>query len=182
MIADGFETLNQIIKKEREAGKRIVLTQGSFDMVHIGHARYLQKAKEHGDFLVVGTDSDDKIRKRKGPDRPVVPQEERMEMLTHIKWVDLVILKSVEAPRWELIKVLKPDVLIAVEGTYTDEEIGQLREFCGQVTILERQATTSTSAKIRNLQIGLANKLSNALTPKILETIEVVFGEVKNGK
>lgn len=182
MIADGFENLNEIIKKEKGAGKKIVLTQGSFDMVHIGHARYLQKAKEHGNFLVVGIDSDDKIRKRKGPDRPVVPQDERMEMLTHIKWVDLVILKSLDAPRWELIKVLKPDVLIAVEGTYTDEEVEQLQEFCGQVTILERQATTSTSAKIRNMQIGLADKLSKALTPKILETIEVVFGEVKNGK
>lgn len=182
MIAEGLETLQKIVEKEKEEGKKIVLTQGSFDLVHIGHARYLQKAKEHGDFLVVGIDSDEKIQKRKGPDRPVVPQDERMEMLTHIKHVDLVILKDVNAPRWELIKILKPDVLIGVEGTYTEEQIHQLQEFCGQVNILERQATTSTSAKIRHLQIGLADKLSNALTPKIVETIEVVFSDIKNGK
>ncbi len=180
-IAESFEGLVNIIRKEREGGKKIVLTQGSFDLVHIGHARYLQKAKDHGDFLVVGIDSDAKIKARKGPDRPIVPEDERMEMLTHIKHVDLVVLKDIEMPKWELIKVVRPDVLIGVEGTYTDKEIDQLREYCGQVTILERQATTSTSAKIRHLQIGLADKLSKALTPKIVETIEVVFGEIKNG-
>jgi len=73
-------------------------------------------------------------------------------------------------------------VLIAVEGTYTEEDIQKLQEFCGQVTVLERQATTSTSAKIRHLQIGLADKLSKALTPKIIETIEVVFAEIKGDK
>lgn len=182
MIVEGLNALQNIVDQERKGGKKIVLTQGSFDLVHIGHARYLKKAKEHGDFLVVGIDSDEKVRSRKGPDRPIVPQDERMEMLTHIKHVDLVILKDINAPKWELIKVLKPDVLIGVEGTYKEEQIEQLQGFCGQVTILERQATTSTSAKIRNLQISLADKLSRALTPKIVETIEVVFSEIKNGK
>ena len=182
MVVDGFQELKNIVEKEKKSGKKIVLTQGSFDLVHIGHARYLQKAKEHGDFLVVGIDADSKIKLRKGPDRPVVPQDERMEMLTHIKHVDLVILKDVNMPRWELIKVLKPNVLIAVEGTYVQDEIDELQKYCGQVTVLERQATTSTSAKIRHLQIGLADKLSSALTPKIIETIEGVFSEIKNGK
>ncbi|MCI5108518.1 MAG: adenylyltransferase/cytidyltransferase family protein [Candidatus Pacebacteria bacterium] len=182
MVTNSFNHLKEIIEKERASGKKIVLTQGSFDLVHIGHARYLQKAKEQGDFLVVGVDSDKKIRSRKGPDRPVVPQDERMEMLTHIKHVDLVIMKDLGAPKWELIKNVKPDVLIAVEETYTDEQIEDLNKFCGQVTVLERQATTSTSAKIRLLQIGLADKLSQALMPKIIETIEIVFSEVKEEK
>ena len=98
-IAESFEGLVNIIRKEREGGKKIVLTQGSFDLVHIGHARYLQKAKDHGDFLVVGIDSDAKIKARKGPDRPIVPEDERMEMLTHIKHVDLVVLKDIEMPK-----------------------------------------------------------------------------------
>ena len=182
MIVDGFKALKDIAEREKKLGKKIVLTQGSFDLVHIGHARYLQKAKEQGDFLVVGIDSDAKVRRRKGPDRPIVPQDERMEMLTHIKHVDLVILKGVDAPRWELIKTLKPDVLVAVEGTYNQDEIDELEKHCGKVAVLERQATTSTSAKIRHLQIGLADKLSSALTPKIVETIEVVFSEIKEGK
>ncbi len=179
MIAKNFESLQYIIQKERDSGKKIVLTQGSFDLVHIGHARYLQKAKEHGDFLIVGIDSDKKIQVRKGPDRPVVPQDERMEMLTHIKHVDLVVLKDLDMPKWGLIKIVKPDVLIGVEGTYDKAQVSQLEKLCGQVTILERQATTSTSAKIRHLQIGLADKLSEALTPKIIETIEVVFADIK---
>ena len=70
-----------LVKHCRGLGLKIVLTQGSWDMVHIGHARYLEEAKRHGDFLIVGTDSDKKIRERKGPDRPVVPQDERLNIV-----------------------------------------------------------------------------------------------------
>jgi len=181
-IAKDLNALKEIISKVKSEGKRVVLTQGSFDLVHIGHARYLEKAKSHGDFLVVGIDSDEKIKKRKGPDRPIVPQEERIEMLTHLSHVDLVIIKDADLAKWELIKLTSPDILIAVEGTYVQDQIDELGKHCGKVVVLERQATTSTSAKIRHLQIGLADKLSKALTPKILETIEVVFSEIKGEK
>src|SRR5271156_3110053 len=75
-----FAKVKMLVKHCRGLGLKIVLTQGSWDMVHIGHARYLEEAKRHGDFLVVGVDSDEKIRRRKGPDRPVVPEGERLEM------------------------------------------------------------------------------------------------------
>lgn len=182
MIIKNLNLLKKAVARQRAEGKQIVLTQGSWDLVHIGHARYLKRAREHGDFLIVGIDSDKKIKHRKGPDRPIVPQDERMEMLTHIQYVDLVVLKELNHPKWHLIKLIAPDVLIAVEGTYTNEQVRELRKLCGRVVILPRQATTSTSAKIRHLQMNLVERLSKALTPRIIDTIEEVFADIKQEK
>jgi rfaE bifunctional protein nucleotidyltransferase chain/domain len=160
-------------------GLKVVLTQGTFDMVHVGHARYVEEAKRYGDFLVVGVDSDQKVKKRKGPERPVVPQSERLEMLTHLRSVDLVFLKSIKHPKWTLIKNVRPDVLIATKDTYTRSQLKELKKYCGEVKVLEPMAVTSTSAKIRLLQIGTAKKLEQALTPRLMETIKEVLGGVK---
>ncbi len=168
-----------VVKEYRSQGKKIVLTQGSFDMVHIGHARYCEKAKSYGDVLIVGVDSDEKIKERKGPDRPVVPQEERLEMLTYLRSVDLVVLKEKNASKWELIKAVRPDVLVATKETYTKNQIEDLKEFCGKVVVLEPMATTSTSAKIRRLQIVMAKKMSETLSAKLLQAIEEAFKELK---
>jgi rfaE bifunctional protein nucleotidyltransferase chain/domain len=149
-----YDRLGEIVAAYRTLGKQIVLTSGSFDMIHIGHAKYLETARSYGDILVVGVDSDTKIKQRKGPDRPVVPEEERVSMLTHIRGVDYVALKQPAHEHWKLIKTVRPDTLIATQETYSDEEIEQLAEYCGQVVVLPPQATTSTSAKIRRLQIG----------------------------
>src|SRR3989304_5889449 len=92
-IVRDYALVAQFVEKERRDGKKIVLTQGSFDMLHIGHARYCKEAKKHGDLLIVGVDSDEKIKARKGPDRPIVPEDERLEMLTYLSSVDLVVLK-----------------------------------------------------------------------------------------
>lgn len=175
------EELLKIITDLRKKGLRIVLTQGTFDLVHIGHGRYLEAAKEHGDILVVGVDSDAKTKKRKGPGRPLIPQDERLEMLTHMMHVDLVILKEDVDERWSLTKLLRPDVLIAVEGTYTPKEIELLHEFCDKVAVLPRQAETSTSAKIRLMQIDGAHKLAKNLAPKIVHLIETTVREMQEG-
>jgi D-beta-D-heptose 7-phosphate kinase/D-beta-D-heptose 1-phosphate adenosyltransferase len=140
----------------------------------------LREAKKHGDLLVVGIDSDEKIKHRKGPERPVVPQEERIEMLTHLRYVDLVFLKELKDPKWSLIKAISPDVLIATKETYNKKQIKELKKYCGEVKVLEPMATTSTSAKIRRLQIGTAKKLGQALTPKILKTIQEVLEDIKS--
>lgn len=140
-------------------GHRIVLTSGSFDLFHIGHARYLDKASKHGDVLFVGVDSDDKIKKRKGPSRPVVGESERMSTLCHVKGVDFIVLKETEEEKWGLIKTIRPDVLIATEGTYTSDEVKALEEsYVGEVRVLTPQATTSTSARIRLTNIISAEK------------------------
>lgn len=165
-----------VVESLRALGSKIVLTQGSYDLVHIGHARYLETAKKHGDVLIVGIDNDDKIRSRKGPDRPVVPEDERLEMVLHLRAVDFVFLKKLEDSKWHLIKTVRPDILIAVEDTYTPEELKDLEQICGTVVVLERQATTSTSAKIRLMQLKTAKKLEETLTPRLLKVIQETLG------
>jgi D-beta-D-heptose 7-phosphate kinase/D-beta-D-heptose 1-phosphate adenosyltransferase len=177
-----YEAIPPLVEMYRELGKTIVLTQGSFDMLHIGHGRYLEQAKSHGDILFVGVDSDDKIRFRKGPDRPVVPEEERLEMLTYLSSVDHAVLKQLSAPKWELIKTIRPDVLIATQATYSPKQILELERYCGKVIVLEPMATTSTSAKIRLVQLGAAKKLGTVLTDKLIATIEEVLSEVKTAE
>ncbi len=178
-IAKNYQEVASLVKNYRQQKQKIVLTQGSFDMLHIGHGRYLDQAKKQGDILIVGIDSDAKIKQRKGPSRPVVPQEERMEMLSYIASVDHVVIKEVDAPHWELIRVVKPDVLIATSGTYSDDDLVKLKNWCGVIKVLEPQATTSTSAKLRRLQIGFARDFTNKLVPKIQNAIEDVIGELE---
>lgn len=168
--------LKEVVEHCKGLGLKVVLTQGSWDLLHIGHARYMREAKRHGDILVVGVDSDEKIRARKGPERPIVPQEERLEMVSHLRYVDFVVLKNLNDPKWNLIKLVQPDVLIATKRMeYKKEEVKELKKYCGKVVLLESQATTSTSAKIRLLQITTAKKLEQALTPRLTKAIEEVL-------
>ena len=178
---DDLSSLETILPTVRDAGKIIVLTQGTFDMFHIGHVRYLQKAREHGDVLIVGLDDDEKARDRKGENRPVVPFVERVEILTQTNSADIVLTKRNDYPKWHLIKVIRPDVLIAVEGTYTDEEILSLGAHCKQVTVLKRQAETSTSAKVRKLVLDGAEMLTKALTDRLPSLVQSVYQDMKGG-
>src|SRR5436309_2100242 len=91
---------------DQPAGRtwRRVLARGSFDIIHEGHSMYLEAARRFGDFLIVGLDSDAKIRARKGPHRPAVPEIERLRMVTHQRGVGLVTLKDLHHERWALIK------------------------------------------------------------------------------
>jgi D-glycero-beta-D-manno-heptose 1-phosphate adenylyltransferase len=176
------DVLKKFVENCRGLGLKIVLTQGTYDMVHIGHARYFEAAKKYGQILIIGVDSDEKVRARKGPERPVVPEQERLEMVTHLRSVDVVYLKPLKAPRWNLIKVVRPDVLIATKETYSKDDLKELKKICGKVVVLEPQATTSTSAKIRLLQISTAKKLEQSLTPRLISTIQEVLSGVKGTK
>src|SRR3712207_7450411 len=82
-LKPSLEELSKTVQHLKGIGLRVVLTSGSFDLIHLGHVKYLAKAKEFGDVLVVGVDSDAKIKRRKGEDRPMVPEQERLEMLAH---------------------------------------------------------------------------------------------------
>jgi len=181
-IARDYQAVADFVKQQRRSGKQIVLTQGSFDMLHIGHARYCREAKKRGDILIVGVDSDRKIQSRKGKDRPIVPQEERLEMLAHLEYVDLVVLKKLNTPKWELIKVIKPDVLVATKETYTKQKIKKLQEICGKVVVLKPMATTTTSAKLRLVQIEAAHKIESTLSKKLLHTLEEALSEIRGEK
>jgi D-glycero-beta-D-manno-heptose 1-phosphate adenylyltransferase len=170
-IAD-YKRLAEVVEAFRTVGLKIVLTMGTFDLIHVGHFLYLEKAKSHGDVLVVGVDSDEKVRARKGPDRPVVSEDERVRMLTHVRHVDVVTLKPATAKKWELIKLIRPDVLVATKETYDADQIKALREYCGEVVVLQPQATTSTTAKLRRLNIGLANKMKVAVAEAVVAAFD----------
>ncbi len=118
-FVEDYEKIETTVNALRTLGFKVVLTSGSFDIIHEGHSMYLEAARQFGDFLIVGLDSDEKIRARKGENRPVVPQMERLRMVTHQRGVGLVTLKQTSHPRWALIKAVRPDVLVATEETYT---------------------------------------------------------------
>lgn len=179
-IITDYKKVTPLVEKYRKDGKKIVLTSGSFDMLHIGHCRYLCDARKFGDVLFVGVDNDKKIRTRKGPDRPVVPEDERVEMLTYIEDVDHVVLKSLDQPKWELIKLIRPDVLVAIDETYTKESLEQLKKLCGEIKILGRRATTSTSAKIRLVQIGAEKRITKTISNRLISTMEQMLEELKD--
>jgi rfaE bifunctional protein nucleotidyltransferase chain/domain len=151
-----YERITSIVAALRTLGLKVVLTSGSFDIIHEGHSMYLEAARRFGDFLIVGVDSDAKIRARKGPTRPAVPEMERLRMVTHQRGVGLVTLKDLTDERWLLIKTVRPDVLVATADTYDRAEIAELSErYCGRVEVLERMATVSTSARLRRIQLGV---------------------------
>jgi rfaE bifunctional protein nucleotidyltransferase chain/domain len=166
-----YERISEIVAALRVLGLKVVLTSGSFDILHEGHSMYLEAARGFGDFLIVGVDSDEKLRTRKGPGRPAVPELERLRMVTHQRGVGLVTLKQLDDPRWALIRAVQPDVLVATAETYSADEITELEaKYCGRVEVLERMATVSTSARLRRLQMGLAEKLSKRL-PELIQDV-----------
>lgn len=141
------------IQEAKENGKKIGLVQGSWDMLHLGHICYLQEARKTCDFLIVAMDDDEKIRKRKGANRPIIPLEERHQTIQRLGVADLIVVKTLDEPHWHLIKTLRPDVLAAIKENYKDEEIEELENYCGRVAVLPRQAATSTSNIIRRTLI-----------------------------
>ncbi len=155
-FVEDYARITAIVGALRTLGLKVVLTSGSFDIIHEGHSMYLEAARRMGDFLIVGVDSDEKIRARKGPHRPAVPEMERLRMVTHQRGVGLVTLKQLDHPRWALIRAVRPDVLVATADTYTPADIAELESaHCGRVEVLERMATVSTSARLRRIQLGL---------------------------
>jgi D-beta-D-heptose 7-phosphate kinase/D-beta-D-heptose 1-phosphate adenosyltransferase len=144
--------LLKIIKDLRTKGKRIVFTNGCFDLLHIGHVRYLEKAKALGDVLVVGVNSDASVRKLKGPKRPVLPVEERAGVLSGLGCVDYITIFS-EIDPLKLITSLRPDVLIK-GGDWTKEQtVGKevVERSGGEVVILPFVKGSSTSNLIHTI-------------------------------
>jgi D-glycero-beta-D-manno-heptose 1-phosphate adenylyltransferase len=163
-LKPSLDELAKTVEHLKGIGLRIVLTSGSFDLIHLGHVKYLAKAKALGDVLVVGVDSDAKIRRRKGEDRPLVPEQERLEMLAHQRPVDLLYLKPDDEERWALIRAVEPDVLVlTADHSYSEAEQAELGEIVGRIETIERQATITTSERIRQLHMHLGERLAEVL-------------------
>lgn len=112
--------LPQKLESQR-AQKKVVFTNGCFDLLHVGHVRYLQQAKAQGDILVVALNTDSSVQKLKGPSRPIQNENDRAEIMAALGCVDFVVLFDEETPR-EIIEELKPDVLVK-GGDYKIQDI-----------------------------------------------------------
>jgi D-beta-D-heptose 7-phosphate kinase/D-beta-D-heptose 1-phosphate adenosyltransferase len=158
------ELLCKTIEDLKKKGKRIVFTNGCFDLLHLGHVRYLEKSKSLGDILVVGVNSDRSVRSLKGPERPILPEEERTEILSSLACVDFVTIFDELTPL-ELISSLQPHILVK-GGDWTKEAVvGRevVEQSGGEVVILPFIEGSSTSNLIETILKRFLKKPGNPL-------------------
>jgi D-beta-D-heptose 7-phosphate kinase/D-beta-D-heptose 1-phosphate adenosyltransferase len=145
--------LASLIDQLRAEGKRIVFTNGCFDILHRGHVEYLAAARQLGDVLIVGLNSDASIRRLKGPDRPINPQDDRAAVLDGLRSVDIVTIFEEDTPA-QLIAIVEPDVLVK-GGDYTEATVvgaDVVRARGGRVVIIPLLEGRSTSALIARIR------------------------------
>lgn len=146
----GQRALGTFLAQQRKAGKKIAFTNGCFDILHAGHVSVLEFSRAKGDVLVVGINSDDSVKRLKGPTRPVNTQADRALVLAALQSVDAVCVFDTDTP-YELIKQVCPDILVK-GGDYKPEEIVG-REFAKKVVrfpLLKGRSTTNIIKKASN--------------------------------
>ena len=143
------EVLKEKIQALKKKGKKIVFTNGCFDLLHIGHVRYLEAARAEGDVLVVGMNSDSSVRKIKGPGRPIVPEDQRAEVLAALACVDFVTLFDEPDPL-VTIQLLMPYVLVKGADWEEDAIVGRdvVEAMGGRVIRIPLTESASTSGII----------------------------------
>jgi rfaE bifunctional protein nucleotidyltransferase chain/domain len=148
------EEASKLISGQRLKGRKIVFTNGCFDLLHPGHVDYLMKARDLGQFLVLGLNSDDSVRRlNKAPDRPVNSESARAAVLAGLVCVDLIVIFNEDTPL-ELIKALRPDVLVKGNDWPLEKVVGyrEVKESGGNVLtipLLEGYSTTSLIEKLK---------------------------------
>lgn len=156
-----FDELEALGARLRAEGKRVVFTNGHFDLLHVGHARYLQAARALGDVLVVGVNDDASTRRRKGPGRPIVPAEERAELLAALACVDYATIFPGDTAE-EAVRRLRPDVYVKGGDYALDEaelaagkqplpEAAIVRAHGGQVVTVPLTPGRSTTEIVRRI-------------------------------
>jgi rfaE bifunctional protein nucleotidyltransferase chain/domain len=147
--------LKDKLEELRKKGKKIAFTNGCFDILHVGHVRYLREAKNTADVLVLALNSDSSVRSLKGKERPLVPEQERAEIIAALEFIDFVTIFNELTPM-ELINYLKPDILIK-GGDWAEEDVvgrEEIKEWGGRVAIIpevEGKSTTNIVEKIKML-------------------------------
>ncbi len=149
-------TLKELLpvrKRIKAEGKLVVFTNGCFDILHRGHVEYLQKAKALGDTLIVGLNTDDSVRRIKGPDRPVVGEDDRAHVVAALAPVDFVCLFGEDTPH-ELIRALVPDILVKGADWPVEKVVGKdIVEAAGgsvkTIEFLPNRSTTGILERIR---------------------------------
>lgn len=144
--------INKIVENLKKHGKKIVLANGCFDILHVGHIRYLSEAKKLGDCLIVGVNSDESVKNIKDTNRPIIPLEERIKILNEIEYIDYLIVIS-EDTADEIIRIIKPD--IHTKGTdYTLNNVPEkdvVASYGGKVAIVGDPKSHSTKSIIEKI-------------------------------
>ncbi len=147
-----YEELKKFTDAHKTLQQKVVCTIGSWDMLHIGHLRYLINAKMQGDILIVGVDSDAAIKRYKNEFRPIIPQEERMEMLSYQDCVDYVtLIEDVDDKgnwNYELIRKVNPDIFVCINESYPKEQQASIKQYVKNLIELPRQAEKTSTTDI----------------------------------
>ena len=149
-----LKKLKSIVEKLKKQNKKIVFTNGCFDIIHIGHITLLKKAKSLGDILVVGLNSDESVKKLKGKERPIVPQNERAEILDSIKYVDYVVVFDELTP-YKVITEIKPDIIVKGKDYKLKEVVGWgIVPKIVRINLVKDRSTTGIIEKIKRLKVS----------------------------
>lgn len=149
-----FDEIESLAKKLRTKGKKIVFTNGCFDILHLGHVKYLEEAKSYGDILILGLNADNSVKKLKGPTRPINIQDDRAYILASLESVDYVVIFEEETP-YELIKKIQPHILVK-GGDYEGKDvIGQ--DIVQELRLVQFVDGKSTSKIIQRIQNNETN-------------------------
>ena len=152
MKVQNLKNLLPIIERLRREGRSIVFTNGCFDLIHAGHIHLLKTAKEKGDCLIVGLNTDDSVRRNKGDKRPILEEDQRGRILVAFESVDYVVFFDEDTPE-EIIRKIKPDVLVKGGDYAMDEVLGReiVWENGGEVTLCRPREGRSTSQVIEDI-------------------------------
>ncbi|MEV9617013.1 D-glycero-beta-D-manno-heptose-7-phosphate kinase [Aliarcobacter butzleri] len=144
-----FEEIEKLVAKLHNLGKKIVFTNGCFDILHVGHVKYLEEARSYGDVLILGLNADSSVKKLKGESRPINNQDDRAYILASLESVDYVVIFEEETP-YELIKLIKPHVLVK-GGDYEGKDVvGQdIADELKLVKFVDGKSTTNTIKRIQ---------------------------------
>lgn len=148
-----LDQLKEEIKRRKEAGELIVFTNGCFDILHVGHIRYLKKAASLGDKLVLAVNSDSSVKKLKGKNRPFVPEAERLEMLAALEMVDYLILFS-EVDCRAVLEELEPQIYVK-GGDYRIEDLPEAEtvyNYGGKIVLITETKGKSTTNLIKKIR------------------------------
>jgi len=146
-----WSQISSIINELKNKGKKIIFTNGCFDILHVGHVKYLEETKNFGDILILGLNSDTSVRQLKGINRPINSQDDRAYILASLEVIDYVVLFDGDTP-YDLIKLIQPDILVK-GGDYEGKEvIGQdIAKELKIVKFIDEKSTTNTIERIQNL-------------------------------
>lgn len=139
-----------IVQKAARDSKRIVFTNGCFDILHIGHLQLLEKAKSFGDILIVGLNSDQSVKKLKGSMRPILPQRDRARLIAALEMVDYVVIFNEDTP-YELLSQIKPDILVKGSDYIFNEIVGRdVVKVVKTVPLVQGKSSSRIIAAIRS--------------------------------